>query len=249
MTTTSPARRIEHMPLDAVPRAERNPKAHELMRLRTSFSKFGCTVAGILDERTGRLVAGHGRLEALQAMFADGIAPPDGVLDDDGRWLVPIVRGWSSANDEEAEAYLVVDNRLNELGGWDERLLPESLERIADYNLDLLELSGYSTFDLDDMIAELGDVEVMEPQPTAARYAESDEEIAARRATIENYADRKSGGTFTEMILVFTAEEHAEAVGQIRAIRARDGEQTAAQVVLAALRAFAPTPEPVEKFA
>jgi ParB-like chromosome segregation protein Spo0J len=243
MTTASISRRIEYMDLSSVPRAERNPRVHDLAKIRSSLNAYGCTVAGILDERTGRLVAGHGRLAALEAMFQDGLQPPEGVVDDDGEWQVPVVRGWASANDDEAKAYLVTDNRLNELGNWDQRVLAELLDEIADYNVDLLEIAGYDGFQLDDMIAEMGDVEIMPPQPTAARYAESDEEISQRRATIEGYADKKVGGTLTEMILVFTSAEHAEAVGHIRAVRARDGEQTAAQVVLGALRSFAPASE------
>lgn len=243
MTTTSPARRIEHLPLDEIPHAERNPKAHEKAKIRASIQQFGCTVAGILDERTGRLVAGHGRLNVLAEMRDSGAPAPDGILVTEGDWRAPVVRGWSSANDAEASAYVVADNRLNELGGWNQQVLAEVLDDIAEYNVGLLEVAGYNSFQLDDLIASMGDVVVMDPAPTGARYSESDEEIETRRTTVDGYADRKVGGTFTEMILVFTSDAHAEAVGLIRAIRARDGEQTAAQVVLGALRAVAPDPE------
>lgn len=155
MTTTS--RHIEHLPLSAIPRAFRNAKTHQLGAIRRSIEKFGVTWAGLLDERTGRLVAGHGRLAALEAMRADAVSPPEGVTDDDGDWLVPIVRGWSSRSDAEAEAYLIADNRLSELGGWDDRLLAEVLDQIADDNPDLLELVGYSQHELDDMIARFGE--------------------------------------------------------------------------------------------
>lgn len=154
MTTT---RHIEHLPLTGIPRALRNPKAHVIGELRKSIEKFGVTSAGLLDERTGRLVAGHGRLAALDAMRADGVTPPDGVTDDDGEWLVPIVRGWSSRSDAEADAYLIADNRLSEKGGWDDRMLPEVLDDLADIDPDLLELTGYSRTDLDDMIAAFGE--------------------------------------------------------------------------------------------
>lgn len=239
-TTSPPARYIEQLALGEIPRADRNPKEHDKAKILLSMKKFGCTVAGIMDERTGRLVAGHGRLSVLEEMRASGARPPAGVTESGEEWLVPIVRGWSSENDTEAVAYLIADNRTNELGGWDDRILAEVLDDIAEYNVDLLTMSGYDHNYLDDLVASMGDFEVMPVQPTGARYAESPEEIETRRSTIEGYADRKSGGSLTEMILVFTTEEHADAVGAIRAIRARDGEQTAAQVVLAALRAFAP---------
>lgn len=156
MTTST--RRIEHLPLTGIPHAARNPKAHNGQAIRASIEKFGVTMAGLLDERTGRLVAGHGRLAALTAMRSDGATPPEGVqTGDDGDWLVPVVRGWASRSDAEAEAYLVADNRLSEVGGWDDRLLVEVLDEIADDNPDLLELAGYSQTELDDMIAALGE--------------------------------------------------------------------------------------------
>lgn len=154
-TTASPERRIEYMALSSIPRAERNPKAHDLPRIRQAMTKYGCTIAGILDERTGRLVAGHGRLAALEIMLGEGVQPPPGVLSDGGEWRAPVVRGWSSANDEEAEGYVITDNRLGELGGWDDRLLAETLEDLAEYNLDLLDLAGYSSNDLDRLVASV----------------------------------------------------------------------------------------------
>lgn len=243
MTTASPERRIEYMALGDIPRAMRNPKAHDLGRIRGALKLYGCTVAGILDERTGRLVAGHGRLEALEVMLKEGDERPSGVLDGDGEWRAPIVRGWASANDAEAEGYVIIDNRLAEVGGWEERILAEVLDSVAEYNPDLLDMAGYSMADLDDLIASFGDVEIMEQAPSGARYAETEDEIAERRNVIENYADRRGGGSLTELILVFNGDDHSEAVNLIRLIRSRDGDQTAAQVVLNALRNFAPEQE------
>jgi hypothetical protein len=78
----------------------------------------------VIDERTGRLIIGHGRREALQAMRERGDAPPDGVTAD---WCVPVVRGWSSKSDAEADAAAAADNRLTEVGGWDEAELAAML--------------------------------------------------------------------------------------------------------------------------
>lgn len=111
-------RRIEHMPLPEIARAVRNPKEHDLPTIRKSIQKWGCTLAGELDERTGRLVAGHGRLAVLEEMAGDGASPPEGVkVSDDGVWLVPILRGWSSRSDADAAGYLVANNAIPERGG------------------------------------------------------------------------------------------------------------------------------------
>lgn len=65
-------RSIELLEVDALKPAVRNPKDHDLGELMTSIERFGFVDAVVLDERSGRLVAGHGRVEALQAMKKDG---------------------------------------------------------------------------------------------------------------------------------------------------------------------------------
>ncbi|MER6514723.1 hypothetical protein ABT158_48500 [Nonomuraea sp. NPDC001636] len=147
-------RRIEHMRLHAIPRAVRNPKEHDLPAIRRSIEEFGCVIAGELDERTGRLVVGHGRLQVLEEMAAEQESPPEGVLvDDDGTWLPPIVRGWSSRSDADAEAYLIANNRTTEKGGWEERMLAEVLADVRDADPDLLSATGYTADDLTRMAA------------------------------------------------------------------------------------------------
>ncbi|GIH95301.1 hypothetical protein Psi01_59310 [Planobispora siamensis] len=149
-------RRIEYLPLDDVPFALRNPKDHELAGIRAAIQQFGCTLAGALDERTGRLVFGHGRLSALRQLHADGARLPDGLIrGDDGRWRVPILRGWSSASDADADAYIIADNKLTERGGWVDHLLADVLGDLASDHPDLLELTGFTATDLADIIADL----------------------------------------------------------------------------------------------
>ncbi|MEV4079732.1 hypothetical protein AB0J43_05505 [Nonomuraea fuscirosea] len=152
-------RRIEYMPLPEIVRAVRNPKEHDLGSIRKSIEKFGCTVAGELDERTGRLVAGHGRLLVLEAMAGEGKSPPEGVkIGDDGVWLTPIVRGWSSRSDADAEAYIVAANSISERGGWDRGLLADMLADIYQADEELLAATGYDPTDIEDLVpADLGD--------------------------------------------------------------------------------------------
>lgn len=122
-----------------------------------------------MDERTGRLVAGHGRLNEWERAWAATEGPPDGVqLADDGSWLVPVLRGWSSNSDAEAEAYLVVSNRSTELGGWDDIELSQVLHDLKDN--DLLEFTGYddddlAAFDAEPAGAGSGDGDDDDPHP------------------------------------------------------------------------------------
>lgn len=98
-------RRIEYMRLDSIMGAEANPKLHAEDALDQSITRFGAAEVPLLDERTGRLVAGHGRIDAFRRLAASGAAAPNGVrVDPDGAWQVPIVRGWASKDDAEGKA-------------------------------------------------------------------------------------------------------------------------------------------------
>ena len=145
-------RRIEYLPLDDVQPAERNPKQHAVRDVMESIRRFGWTAPVILDERTGRLVAGHGRLTALRAIRDENLPVPDGVQTTGTDWLVPVVRGWRSADEAHATAALIADNKLSENGGWDDRALAELLDELGDYSPDLMAATGYSEHELKAMV-------------------------------------------------------------------------------------------------
>jgi len=122
---------------DLIP-APKNPKRHDLKTLRASLKRFGSVEAPVLDERTGRLVAGHGRAETYRDLEAGGDSPPTGVkVDEGGAWVIAVQRGWYSTDDVEASAYVVTSNRSSELGGWDDALLDETLAEVAESDLGL----------------------------------------------------------------------------------------------------------------
>lgn len=146
--------RIDYLPLDEVTRWPRNPKLHDDAALERSLRRHGFVAPLLKDERTGRLVAGHGRLTALESLRDAGEAPPARVrVDAKGRWLVPVVRGIDFASAAEAEAYLLADNRLVEAGGWDTELLREIVRDLDTEGLELDGL-GWSTSALDALLAE-----------------------------------------------------------------------------------------------
>lgn len=154
MVDTAP-RWIEYMTLAELVPAKRNAKRHADDDIAASIKRFGVIELQVLDERTRRLVSGHGRLDVLAAAEQAGLEPPDGVVvRDDGVWTVPVTRGWRSRNDKEAEAAIVTVNRLVERGGWDIETLAASLEHIGSSRAGF-DGVGYDRDDLDDMLAEL----------------------------------------------------------------------------------------------
>lgn len=157
-SAAKPPRWVDYMPLDEILRAPRNPKNHNAQVIAASMARFGVVELPAIDERTGRLVAGHGRLDDWQTRRDAGEDPPEGVTtDDQGTWLVPVNRGWRSRSDADAEAYLVVSNRSTELGGWDDAGLAEVLRDLRDE--DLLEVTGFSDDDLEKLASRISDSE------------------------------------------------------------------------------------------
>lgn len=149
-------RRLELVPLDELMRAERNPKRHDLEGLGASLDRFGYTTPVEIDERTGRLVSGHGRLDALTAKRDAGESPPDGVEEGpDGAWLIPTVRGWASRSDADADAYLVGANQLTIAGGWYETELAALVADLAEDPANLVGL-GFTDAELAALLASLG---------------------------------------------------------------------------------------------
>jgi len=148
--------RIEYMPLDKLAEAPRNPKQHEREEIKASMRRFGFVAVPAINETTGRLVAGHGRKEALVEMQAAGEPPPARIRVKNKQWAVPVLRGVAFATDQEAEAYLLADNRLTEVGGWDEELLARMVADLAKIPDGLgLQGVGYDEKEIERMLASV----------------------------------------------------------------------------------------------
>ena len=123
--------RLQYVPLEELVRWPGNPKQHDDELIERLVRRFGFDDPVALDENTGRLVEGHGRLDMLQRMQAAGEDPPARIIvDDDGTWHVPLLRGIEFEDESEAEAYLIGHNRSVERGGWFDELLAVALQRV-----------------------------------------------------------------------------------------------------------------------
>lgn len=185
-------RRIEYMVIDAIQPAERNPKKHDIPGLIETMTHLGFGETPLLDERTGRLLAGHGRLEALQVMLTKKLPAPRGVRDVGGVWSIPVTRGYASENDAKAEAYLVSSNRQGEKGGWEGEGLADMLTGLADSGN--LVGSGYDQTSLDALLAATAQ--------TGADLMDPGDGGQAARGSVKVPVLR-----FGEMRIPFTAEE------------------------------------------
>lgn len=129
-------RRIEYRPLRDLKADPRNPKAHAQDAIGSSVTRFGFVEPIIVDERTGYIASGHGRVSTLTQMRMRKEPPPEGIRVSKKRgWLVPVVL-WHSKNDAEAGAALIAFNRAGELGGWADEALLDLLHELEDASLD-----------------------------------------------------------------------------------------------------------------
>lgn len=121
--------RIEYVPLAKLLRWPGNPKEHAVDAIEDSVGRFGFVDPFLVDEGTGRLVAGHGRLETLERLRRRGESLPKRVRLVGKDWHVPVIRGIAFENEREAEAYLLATNKLVEDGGWNPTLAAKMLSR------------------------------------------------------------------------------------------------------------------------
>lgn len=121
--TAPPTKQLEirYVPLSAARRWERNPKLHNLDEIIAAIQKYGFQDPpawdATLNNGEGGLKHGNGRTEALEVMFNRQMPVPDGIVEQDGEWHLPIVFGNDLPNENVAMAYALDHNNLTLLGG------------------------------------------------------------------------------------------------------------------------------------
>lgn len=155
MNAQAMAKRIELWPVDKLRPYARNPRTHsdaQVAQIAASVIAFGFNNPILVDTNAG-IIAGHGRLLAARKLKLDHV--PVVVLD--------------HLSETQKRAYILADNKLAELGGWDEQVLRSELAELQDADCDL-EVLGFSEDELRVLFAE-ADVGV------AGSDSEADEEV------------------------------------------------------------------------
>jgi ParB-like chromosome segregation protein Spo0J len=119
-----------------------NPRRHSKKQIRQiadSIKTFGFNVPVLID-RDNSVICGHGRLVACCEL---------------GWTEVPTLR-LDHLTPAQARAFMIADNRLTEIGTWDDRLLAEQLKELSVEGLDFaLEVTGFEMGEIDLRIASL----------------------------------------------------------------------------------------------
>ena len=130
---------IESWPIDRLRPYARNAKIHasdQVAKIAASMAKFGWTVPCMVAD-DGELISGHGRVLAATLL---------------GLTEVPVIR-LSHLDEAERRAYRIADNKLTELGDWDEAMLRDEVAGLLAGDFDLM-LLGIRDEDLDALLRD-----------------------------------------------------------------------------------------------
>jgi DNA modification methylase len=191
--------RLESMAVADLRPHDRNPRTHskkQVAQIADSIRRFGF-VNPVFVDGDGQVIAGHGRVEAAKLL---------------GMKKVPVLR-FEHMTEAEKRAYVIADNRLAELAGWDNDLLALELSAITELDGEFeLALTGFDTAEIEALLngldneqssAEEG-VEIDEQAPVVSRVGDmwqlGDHIIICGDATDPAVYDRLLGGEKAEMV-------------------------------------------------
>jgi DNA modification methylase len=138
MTLSFAPESIETWPLAKLQPYAKNAKAHgadQVAKIAASMAEFGWTVPCLVAD-DGELIAGHGRVLAATQL---------------GLTEAPVIV-LGHLTEAQRRAYRIADNKLTELGTWDEALLSAELNDLLaeDYDLSLI---GFDDAELEALLA------------------------------------------------------------------------------------------------
>jgi DNA modification methylase len=206
---------------DLRPRAN-NPRTHskkQLEQIASSIRKFQFTNPILIDAE-GRIIAGHGRVEAAKMLGMEEL--PTLCLNDMG--------------EADVRAYVIADNRLAENAGWDRELLGLEFKYLAELDIDLdLSITGFELAEIDCLIGEIsfgnerGDPADDVPEPAAGiattRVGDiweiGDHRLICNDATLaETYAallaGEKAGMVFADPPYNVPIQGHVSGLGKVQ---------------------------------
>lgn len=126
---------LERWPLSRFQRYDRNSRTHDpdqIAALKASMLEFGWGPPILVRGETETIAAGHGRLTAAEELVAEG-------HDEFAEAPVLIRFGWSDA---QFRAYVIADNKLATMAGWDDDILKIELGDLRDEGFDI-DLTGF----------------------------------------------------------------------------------------------------------
>jgi DNA modification methylase len=150
--------RIEMMRTTDLKPNLKNPRTHgdkQIQLIASSFTRFGFVIPIVIDDQS-QIAAGHAKWEAAKLR---------------GLTEIPTIRV-SFLTEADRRAFALAENRLAELGGWDQELLADELNWLFEQDYDI-DITGFTLADMDfsigsaEQAAEPEHVELPNPDATA----------------------------------------------------------------------------------
>lgn len=155
---------VEMIAVDRLTPSKANARTHSRKQIRQiadSISRFGFCNPILIDD-AGQIIAGHGRVEAAKLLDLKA---------------VPALR-LPHLSAAEKRAYVLADNRLAELAGWDCKILATELQGLVDLDFEV-ELTGFDIGDIDIVLADAdepvtheGETPARLPAPTISQVGD-----------------------------------------------------------------------------
>jgi ParB-like chromosome segregation protein Spo0J len=154
------ATQIEARKTSELTKYEKNSRIHspeQVDQIAASIEKFGFTIPVLIDD-TGTIIAGHGRVMALEKLGIDDVP-------------VIVAKGWTKAM---RAAYVIADNKHTMNGKWDYDKLGAEFNFLEVEGFDL-NLTGFDSAEINHVLGEWDTDHEFIDKITAA-----DEPLAAR---------------------------------------------------------------------
>ena len=150
--------KLQQVPVNKLVPYERNAKTHsaeQVEKIKASIEEFGF-VSPILIDGEYNIIAGHGRVLAAKELGMDKVP-------------AVFVEGLTEA---QRRAYIIADNKLTELGGWDMDLVKVELTELNEMDFDV-SVTGFD-IDLDEEPTSVveDDYTPVEPEEPKTRFGE-----------------------------------------------------------------------------
>lgn len=166
----------------------RNPRLGNVEMIAESLARFGQVRPILVNDKNSRVIAGNHTLRAAKERL--------------GWTHIAVVH--ATLDETEEEAYLLTDNRLGSVGGYDGPLLVQVLNDLAESGR--LEGTGYTPDDLDDLIVEQDALTEEMSRADGFEPSDDDPPLDQRSPMILQFVDRDRLDQFKVYVSILRKE-------------------------------------------
>ena len=115
----------EYVNIETLQENPKNPRANELAvdKIARSIERFGFAAPIVARKNNGMIIAGHTRYKAAKKL---------------GLQNIPV--RWVNLNEKDSELYMIADNKLSEIAGWDYSILQDIINQNIEDGIDLTDI-------------------------------------------------------------------------------------------------------------